>query len=189
MDCFYHPHLLVFWQMQNDLTSTYRFYWSAYQYIFSLVLPRNPLFLILNDNTFHFHLCLVSCEQKTNCPWKILFTLLFSFFSSFSLPQHNWNSLFSSVVLETKIKIVLTILIAISCSADITRLSYLLVTQESTSCIFRAFLKCSEFLFYLYMHLLLLEKQEGVRKIFNGNHYAASWPTGFEASDPEIWLH
>lgn len=98
---------------------------------FSLALPRNPLILILNDNTFFFFLCLVSYRQK-NCQWKC-YSPYYSLFSPF-LSFLNWNSLFSSVVLETKVKMVLTILIAISCSADITRLSYLLINQESTNC-------------------------------------------------------
>jgi len=39
--------------------------------------------------------------------------------------------------------------------------SYLLITQESTSCTLMAFLKRCEFVFQLYVHLLLLEKQQG----------------------------
>lgn len=102
-----------------------------------------------------------------------------SLFSPFPLPHHNWNNLFSNVVLETKIKIILTSLIVISCSADITRPSYLPITQEGTSCTLRAFLKCSEFVFQLCIHLLLLGKQEDGIKMFHGNHYAASCPNRF----------
>lgn len=121
-------------------------------------------------------------NRKQSVNEKSYLTILY--FPPFSLPQQNWNILISSVVLETKIKIVFTILIAIHCSADITKLSYLLITLEST----RVFLKCSEFLFLLYTHLLLLEKQEDGRKIFHGNLYAASWTTGFEVFDPEIFI-
>lgn len=80
-------------------------------------------------------------NRKQSVSEKSYLTILY--FPPFSLPQQNWNILISSVVLETKIKIVFTILIAIRCSADITKLSYLLITQEST----RAFLKYSDFLF------------------------------------------
>lgn len=116
----------------------------------------------------------MSSKQIVSEKNLILLTPPFSFF-----PFHNQNSFFSTVALEKKIKIILTSLIVISCSADITRLPYLLITQEGTSCSLRACLKCSEFVFQLYTHLLVLEKQEDSRKIFHGNHYAASCPNCF----------
>lgn len=130
MDCFYCPPILVFWQMNFFVIWQLPIHFIGQHInIFSLVLPRNPLTLILNHNIFHLYLCLVSYEQKTNYQWKFL--SYYFLFSPFFLPQNNRNSLFSSVVPETKIKIVLTILIAISCSADITRLPYLLLLRKA----------------------------------------------------------